>query len=86
VAQRQIKSWRYEPLTFWFEAIKRGVRSWKPDFEVVNLDDSIEYHEVKGWDYPRGRTARQRMAKYHPTIKIVLIDEEAYKEIAKWKG
>lgn len=85
VEQRQIKSWRYEPVTFWFEAIKRGVRSYKPDFEVVNLDDSLEYHEVKGWDYARGQTARKRMAKYHPKVKLVLIGKEEYRAIAKWK-
>lgn len=86
VEQRQIKSWRYEAVTFWFEAIKRGVRSWKPDFEITNLDDSVEYHEVKGWDYARGQTARKRMAKYYPEVKVVLIDQAAYRALAKWKG
>lgn len=85
ISQRQIKSWRYEPVTFWFEKIKRGVRSYKPDFEITNLDDSIEYHEVKGYDHPRGITARKRMAIYHPHVKLVLIDEAQYKEIRKWK-
>jgi predicted nucleic acid-binding Zn ribbon protein len=84
VAQGEIKSWRYEARTFWFEQIKRGVRSYKPDFEVVNLDDSMEYHEVKGYDYARGKTARARMAKYYPTVKLVLIDEDVYKAIKKW--
>jgi hypothetical protein len=86
VGQGQIKSWRYESVTFWFDKIKRGVRSWKPDFEVTNLDDSVEYHEVKGWDYPRGKVARRRMALYHPNVRVVLIDEDQYKAIRKWKG
>jgi len=67
------RTWRYEATTFWFEQIKRGVRSYKLDFEVTNRDGSIEYHEVKGWDYARGQTARKRMACHHPTVKLVLI-------------
>ncbi len=79
-----ISSWEYEVDTFWFEKIKRGVRSYKPDFKVTNPDGKIEYHEVKGYDHPRGKTARKRMAKYHPHIKIVLIDQHNYKQIKKW--
>lgn len=83
IAQKQIVGWRYEVKTFWFETIKRGVRSYKPDFEVTNNDGTIEYHEVKGWDHPRGKTARKRMKKYHPTVKLVLVDQKSYKSIAK---
>lgn len=86
VQQRQIVSWEYEAATFWFEKIKRGVRSYKPDFEIVNLDGSVEYHEVKGYDYPRGRTARTRMALYFPDVKLVLIDKDGYKAISEWKA
>lgn len=78
-----IKSWEYEPDTFWFENIKRGVRSYLPDFKVTNNDGSIEYHEVKGWMDPRSKTKLKRMKKYHPTVKLVLIDSERYKGIAK---
>ena len=85
VSQGEIRSWRYEPVTFWFEAIRRGVRSYTPDFEIVNADGTIEYHEVKGWDYARGQTARKRMAKYHPGVKLVLVDAEAYRALAKWR-
>lgn len=85
VQQKNIASWKFEPKTFWFEKIKRGVRSYKPDFEIINVDGSVEYHEVKGYDYPRGKTARKRLAKYYPEVKLVVIDKKQYTAIAKWK-
>ena len=78
----EIKDWEYEPETFWFHTIKRGTRSYTPDFRVTNPDGSIEYHEVKGWMDQRSRTKLARMAKYYPEIPIVLIDAAVYKGIA----
>jgi len=78
-----IKSWEHEPETFWFEAIKRGTRSYLPDFRVTNIDGSIEYHEVKGWMDDRSKTKLSRMKKYHPKIKLILIDAKQYKLIEK---
>jgi len=79
----EIASWEYEPDTFVFEAIKRGTRSYMPDFKVVNNDGSVEYHEVKGWMDQKSTTKLNRMAKYYPEVKIVLIDEAAYDGIRK---
>lgn len=79
-----IKKWEYEVDTFWFEAIKRGVRSYKPDFKVYLLDGSIEYHEVKGWMDAKSKTKIQRMAKYYPDIKLIVIDSDSYKNIKQW--
>lgn len=86
VKQKQIKSWEYEVDTFWFEAIKRGVRSYKPDFKILNRDDSIEYHEVKGWMDTKSKTKLARMEKYHPSVKLILVDESSYKDIKKKLG
>lgn len=86
-ANGEIHAWEYEADTFWFEAIKRGVRSYTPDFKIWDAPDSEPYYwEVKGYDYPRGRTARKRMAKYYPDVRLDLIGEDEYKAIAKWKG
>ena len=79
VRQKQIHSWTHEPKIFWFEAIKRGCRSYLPDFCVVNLDGSEEYHEVKGWMDSRSKTKLRRMAKYHPTVKLLVIDGTWFK-------
>ena len=86
IKQKQIKSWEYEKDTFWFEKIKRGTRSYKPDFKIFNNDNSIEYHEVKGWMDQKSKIKLKRMKKYHPNIKIVLIDSEYYNDLKKKLG
>ena len=83
IEQDEITSWEYEPDTFEFEAIKRGTRFYTPDFKIVNNDGSVEYHEIKGWMDPKSRTKLKRMAKYHPNIKVVLIDSGGYHAIAR---
>lgn len=70
----KIEEWEYEPDTFWFEAIKRGVRSYTPDFKVEYADGSIEYHEVKGYLDSKSKTKLKRMRIYHPEIKMILVD------------
>lgn len=79
----QIKDWKHEPKTFWFEGIKRGCVSYLPDFWVQELNDSESYHEVKGWMDDRSKTKIKRMAIYHPKVKLVVIDAKNYKEIEK---
>ncbi len=78
-----IVQWDHEPDTFWFVDIKRGVRSYLPDYRVLNLDGSLEYHEVKGWMDKRSVTKLRRMKKYHPKVKIVLIDSARYQSLRK---
>ena len=78
-----VEKWEFEVETFYFKDIKRGVRSYTPDFKVYLMGGGIEYHEVKGWDYPRGKTARKRMAKYYPLIKLILIDEDFFKALRR---
>lgn len=79
----EIQSWEYEVDTFEFTRIKRGQRFYTPDFKVKNGDGSIEYHEVKGWMDPKSRTKLDRMRRYYPAVKVVLIDQDAYKAIAR---
>lgn len=79
--RKEIKDWQYEPDTFEFTKIKRGGRFYTPDFKLFLNDETVEYHEVKGWDYPKGITKRKRMAKYYPNIKLVVINEEFFKGI-----
>jgi hypothetical protein len=76
-----ILKWEFEPETFEFHKIKKGTRFYTPDFKVTYTDGHIEYHEVKGWDYPKGKTARKRFLKYYPKLTLVLIDKEFFKAI-----
>lgn len=77
-----VASWTYEPRTFSFP-VKRGTMSYTPDFLVTFRDGHTEWHEVKGWLTQQGATALKRFAKYYPDETLVLIDEPAYKAIAK---
>lgn len=81
-----VESWAYEPKTFWFDGIKRGVMSYKPDFCVVYKGDPKEvYVEIKGWQTPKDRTKWRRMAKYHPEIKLEIVGEKQYLALKrKW--
>lgn len=77
----EIKLWEHEPETFWFEGIKRGCRSYLPDFRVTNNDGSVEYIEVKGWFDDRSKTKLKRMKKYYPKVKLIVIFSKDYTEI-----
>lgn len=79
----QIKSWKFEPDTYEFHGIKRGGRFYTPDFRVLNMDDSIEYHEVKGYMDQRSATKLKRMAKYYPKICVRLIAKAEYEEVRR---
>jgi len=81
IKQGEIKKWQFEVDTFWFEKIRRGVRSYKPDFKIFLNNGKIEYHEVKGWMDTKSKTKLKRMEKYYPEIKLIVIDEKSYKDI-----
>lgn len=82
--KKEIKDWLYEKDTFWFEQIKRGCRSYKPDFKIINYNDTIEYHEVKGWMDSKSKTKINRMRIYYPKIKLIVIQEKEYNALKKW--
>jgi len=72
----KIKSWFHEPHTFWFHDIMRGVRSYKPDFKVIENDGSHQWYEVKGYVDTKSITKMKRMKKYYPDEKLILIDSK----------
>jgi len=81
-----VEWWKYESKTFWFEAIKRGVRSYKIDFEVKYKNEKEPaIVEIKGWMDAKSKTKLKRMAKYHPNVKIELIGAKEYRALKnKW--
>lgn len=86
-AKGEIHRWEYESQTFWFEAIRRGVRSYKPDFEIWEKDGAPSYFvEVKGWMDPKSVTKLKRMRIYYPDVKIVVVDQKQYRALAKWSS
>ncbi len=74
--EKLIEKWIHEPQTFWFEEIKRGVTSYKPDFKVFELDGSHQWYEVKGYLDAKSLTKIKRMRKYYPQETISIIDSK----------
>lgn len=75
----EIKDWFYEVDTFWFDGIKRGCVSYKPDFKIISLKDEIAYVEVKGYMDEKSATKIKRMGKYHPDIKLSVLGADWFK-------
>lgn len=73
---KNIADWRHEPKTFWFEGIKRGVCSYKPDFSVTENDGEVWYVEIKGFMDAKSATKLKRMKKYYPEILIRVISKD----------
>jgi len=78
-----VAQWEHEPETFWFEGVRRGCVSYLPDFRVTFPSGMVEYHEVKGWMDARSVTKIRRMAKYHPSVRLIVVDAKAYRQLAK---
>lgn len=81
-----VARWEYEADTFWFEKIRRGVRSYTPDFKVYEPNGAVHYVEVKGWMDAKSKTKIKRMAKYHPAVDLRVVGEKAYREIERMVG
>lgn len=79
----EIKEWEYEPDVFWFHEIKRGVRSYKPDFRITENDGTTYFVEVKGYMDAKSITKLKRMKKYYPNIRIDVLDKKRYQDISK---
>ena len=71
----EIYDWVYEPKDFYFEGIRRGTVSYKPDFQVYyyNIAPPYIWHETKGYLQQKNVTQLRRMAKYYPNEKIILV-------------
>ncbi len=73
--QGYIDDWDHEPQTFWYTNIKRGVRSYLPDFKVIGLELDHYWVEVKGWMDAKSQTKIKRFRLYYPDEKLIIIDE-----------
>jgi predicted nuclease of restriction endonuclease-like RecB superfamily len=74
--QALIKEWEHEPETFWFEEIRRGTRSYLPDFKITRSDGTHYWVEVKGYLDRKSRTKIKRFRKYYPQEELLIFDEE----------
>ena len=77
-----IYKWEYEPDTFVFDEVKRGTRSYMPDFKIWDDEYSEPYYvEVKGWMDSKSKTKLKRMAKYFPNVRVDLFVKKDYVEL-----
>lgn len=76
---KAIKEWEHEPKTFWFENIRRGTRSYLPDFKVTNPDGSHYWVEVKGYFDKKSLTKIKRFHKYFPEENLILVKGDWFK-------
>lgn len=79
----QILCWEYEPITFEFKTIKKGVRFYTPDFRVTEITGDQIFHEVKGYMDDKSRIKLERMERFYPEHSVLLVGQERMKEIAK---
>lgn len=70
---REICDWRFEQTTFYFPDETRGAKMFLVDFDILNNDRTLEYHETKGWLQGRDVTKFKRVAQYRPEVKLTLI-------------
>jgi len=88
-ARGWIRSWQHEPKTFWFEGIRRGVCSYKPDFYVDpwwRASEGDYYVEVKGYLDAKSKTKLKRLAKYRPDVKVELWDAKRMAGLTRTVG
>lgn len=71
--------WEYEKTVFPF-AVKRGVKTFTPDFY---LPDEDRYIETKGWMDKRSEIQIKRMGVHHPKVKLEVVDWKQYQAIGK---
>ena len=75
----RIVNWEHEVELFVFDKEKDGVVAYLPDFRITYNDNSVEYHEVKGWMDDDSKQKLKRMKKHYPDKKIIVIDKKWFK-------
>ena len=83
-AKGEIRFWEYEIRRFFFP-VKRGNKSYLPDFRVWYPDGSYEWWEVKGFLDNDSKIKLRRFALHHTeeSLKLRMIDRPVYMEIKK---
>lgn len=75
-----IKNWEHEPETFWFHEIKRGTRTYLPDFKITQNDGTHYWVEVKGYMDSKSQTKIKRFRKYYPDETLEIKGKKWFKD------
>lgn len=76
----EVIKWEHEPKTFWFDNLKRGCVSYRPDFYVEERNGKCYWVEVKGYMDPKSLTKIKRFRKYFPNEELRVIDAKWFKK------
>lgn len=78
---KNIKDWEYEPLTFSFpkEKYKASPFYYKPDFKVIENNNTHTWHEVKGYMNASSKAKIKRFKKHYPEEKLIIIDSKWFR-------
>lgn len=79
----QIKEWYYEPEIFYFKESKNNCYAYKPDFKIINNDNSFYFVEIKGWMDSASKNKIENMKVFYPEIKLVVVDSEKFNKFKK---
>jgi hypothetical protein len=79
----QIVDWEFEPQSFVFSGVSRGVVYYLPDFRITHLDGTQEYVEVKGRETPKDRTKWKRMRSHYPAVKLRIVGQVEYRKLCQ---
>ncbi len=82
-SKKLIQEWDYEPETFWFLEIKRGVRSYMPDFRVLELSGQRYWVEVKGFMDSKSKTKLARFKRFYPNERMVVVEKDWFEKRKK---
>jgi len=76
-----IQAWDYEPEEFWFEGVKRGTVTYKPDFRVLMASGAPVWVEVKGYMTRRSIVQCRRFMKEYGALPFCMVDAPWFR---KW--
>lgn len=82
VMNGEILAWEYEPRKFEFP-IKRGHKTYTPDFLIHEIDGSHYWLEVKGWMDKPSQIKIKRFGIHYPKERLVIVDDKTYREMEK---
>lgn len=78
----EISSWEYEPRVFTFP-VKRGIKSYTPDFLIHRNDGTHYWLEVKGWMDKPSQTKIKRFGIHYKTEELIICGDKDYRELEK---
>lgn len=81
-----ITFWDYEHYRFIFHDVKKGIRSYMPDFTIVNSMGKTIHIEVKGWKMATGMKRIEMFKERYPNETLYIIDNNEYRKAISQAG